>query len=123
MQGIVAKPELVHLAGLEALNQDVGVLRQLLQRLHSLGGLEIDCNASFVGVQEQKDAALLRVRNVLREWAEGSCVVTRPWLLHLNHVGAEVRQQLGAVRTGNAVGQVYYSKAGEWLCVLVFLHR
>ena len=104
---VVVQPQARHDARPEALHQHVRVLDQGLDRIDALRRLEIEGDAPLVGVQEQEEAALLRVRNVTGKGAEGAGVVAGAGPLNLDDVGPVVGQELGAVRPRYPVGQVY----------------
>ena len=58
----------------------------------------------------------------MREWPLGPGVVAGAGALHLDDIGAEVGQELGAVGAGYAVGKVDDAQVGEGLCFQVLCH-
>ena len=82
----------------------MGALYQTLQEVPPVGCFQIEGDASFVGGIGPPEQALLGMYIVLVEGTDvpGSAAAGR---FHLNHVGAQVRQNLSAEKTPLA-GQV-----------------
>ena len=108
----VAQPQRRHHAGGEVLHQQVGVLGQGQQRPAPLGGFEVEGDALLVGVEVGKGEAVAGGRFVAVEgWHPPPRFAAGP--LHFQHRGAEIGQQLGAVRPGDALGEVENGYAFE----------
>src|SRR5205807_2336411 len=90
----VLPPEaaLVERAGLERLDEHVGVISQGADDLGALVAVEVDRDAALVAVRAQVARALVTPRR--RD--PTPAVVAATGLLHLDHVGAEVAERLGA---------------------------
>ena len=111
-QHVVPDAEAVHRAWLEVLDDHVGACDEAEQGLAPLVGLEVQHDASLVGVQEQEGAGALRMRLVVgerrqlpRRIAAGS--------LDLDHVGAVVGKDAGAERSRAGVGEVDHAHVVE----------
>ena len=84
------------LRGTHAEQQHVGAVEQALQRRAVLGTIEVQPRALLAAVEVDEEAALLRPRFVVREGAVQAQLVA-VGRLDLDHLGAEVAQQLAAV--------------------------
>ena len=101
---LIGETQPLHDAGAKALDQNVGLFRQVQQHAAPRGRLEIERHAPLIGIQVQECAATLRVGDVMRERPEAAGQVSAIRPLHLQYLGAVISQQLGAKRSGNPLG-------------------
>ena len=86
------------------------------------GRLQVEGNSLLVGVQVEKEAALLRVGMVSVEGTQPPRTVSLAGLLDLDDLRPVVGEELRAVRAGHVVGEVQHLEVGERLlhgCPLV----
>ena len=121
-KGVVAYAESLHCSRTEALHQDVRALYHLSHGLDAIRRLEVQGDSPLVGVQKKECAALLRMGCVFGEGAQCAGVVSDARALDFDHVGAVVAQELGAVRSGYALSEVYDPKARKRLRYLMLFH-
>jgi hypothetical protein len=79
--------------------------------LPTCGKPRIESDAELVGVEEQKQAALFRMRNIAGEWRQPPGVVPLPRNLDVNDLGSQVGHELGAVRSADAAAVLQHSHA------------
>ncbi len=92
-------------AGRERLDQHIGVARQLADALAAGRLVQVGDDRALVGVQVEMQAAGLGVRLAARERPEPAHRIARR-RLDLQHLRAEVRQQLRAVISGHRGGEI-----------------
>ena len=85
-------PQPIHVTRGEGLDQEVGVLYQILEMASPFGSTQIKSDASLIGGISPPEEAFLWVIFVVVKWADfpGG---TASWGLYLNHIGAEVRPE------------------------------
>ena len=105
------KPEPVHDARAEVLDQDVGAVDELAEDLLALVGLHVEGERPLVAVQHREVEAV-HVRQVAQL---GAGDVPAPGLLDLDHVSSHPGQELGADRAGLHVRHVDDADAFEGL--------
>ena len=91
MQNFPAKPELVHRAGSEALDNDVGAARELKQDVGAARMLEVQRQRALVEIVEPEKEAAIAMRQIVEEGADAASVVA-VGRLDLDNVGAHVAQ-------------------------------
>ena len=99
---VIAEAEPPNGARAEVLDHDVGGVNQLPENLAAGVALEIQGKAALVPVDTQVVGADV----VDERWSPGARVVPLAWLLDLDHLGAHVAQQHGAVGPGHDPGQI-----------------
>ena len=77
-----------------------------------LGGGDVEDDAPLVGAEVEEETALLGVRDVAGEGARPPQGMPAR-RFHEEHLGAEVGEQAGAVRPGDAVAEVENANAGK----------
>src|SRR5439155_10111902 len=105
---VVAEPEAGRRARAEVLQDDVGPGRQREPDRPAGGRLQVERDASLVAVVGHEGRALAAD---LRRYRARVVADARP--LELDHVGAEVAEQHGAVGPGELGGDVQYAQAVE----------
>ena len=103
-QRLVAEAQLVHHAGAEALDQDVGGLHQFLERSLAVRVLEIEAQATLVAVHH-----LVQVAGVAPHRTERAGVVARAGVLDLDDIGTIVGEMLGGERAGQQASQIKHA--------------
>ncbi len=98
---LVAQPPLFHRAGLEVLHQDVGARQEAQQHLATLLLAQVEGDAALVAVHADEVGGVVVVE---RRPPVAHLVALRR--LDLDHVGAVVGEDLGAVRPAQHAGQV-----------------
>ena len=99
--------------GSPVLDQHVGALQQREEDLLSVRGAEIEGDPALVGVQRQEEDALFRVGLIVQEGATTASLVTAARRLYLDHIGAEVRQDLPAERSAGERRKLQHAYPGE----------
>ena len=97
----------------EIFHHNVHLLDKLHEHTLASRALQVEGHAALVGVEVQEEAALLRMRNVVREWAHAPGDVAAVGPLHLDDVGSVVGQHLGAEWTGDVPSQVQDAHIGK----------
>lgn len=105
-QGVVGEAALAHEAGVVVLDEHVGAPEQPEEDVPPLGAVDVEGHPALVGVQEREQAASLGVRLVAGERTPVPGPVAGPGALDLDHVGAEVGEELGAVGSGDEVPEL-----------------
>ena len=104
----VVEPEALHRLRPHVVDQRVGRLRELQQRLLAFRALQVQHDAALVAVQVEEQRAGARAPA-----GTGGAQHVAAGRLHLDHVGTEVRQHLGRRRTHDDFGDVDDAQAGE----------
>ena len=104
-----AEPELVGEPGPEALQEDVGAVHEPQQRLAPARVAERERERALAGVGGEEHRPLA----VPERRPPGAAVVARVGPLDLDHVGAERREDLRAVRAGDRRRDVEHAHAAE----------
>ena len=115
-QAGVVQPVLLQAADLEVLDQDVGLGRHLADQLLAFGRGHVDGDRTFVAVASGEVAGLgcVLAVGVLQEGrAPVARVIPRAGAFHLDHIRAQVGQDLGAPRAGQHTGQVEHFDSVE----------
>ena len=92
---VIAEAHVLHGAGLEVLDEDVGLGRQLRDQSDAFRLAEVEHKTALVAMDAQVIDA-----DAVGERPPGANHLTLGRRLDLHHVGAEVREDHGAVRTG-----------------------
>ena len=101
-----------HDAGHEVLDDDVGHLRQVVHDRLALGLREIDADALLAGIDSGEIAALVAAAGLeLQIVAAHLVALAGP--LDLDHAGAQVAEQPGAVGSGQDAGQIQDGDADQ----------
>ncbi len=79
------------------MNQNVGLRQHPLENRETFGPRNVERNAEFVGVEIEKQAALLAMRLVTGKRSARACAVADTGAFHLDHFGAHIGHQLGRV--------------------------
>ena len=79
------------------MNQNIGARDQLLENLEAFGLVDIERDATFVGIKIKKQPAGLGIRFVARKRTARPSAISNPRPLDLDDLGAHVRQQLAAI--------------------------
>ena len=95
-QDVPAAAHLLHRAGTEILDENVGFRHQPAQQILRFGVTEIEGKAPLVAVEHHEIDALS-----LDVGPEAAGVVPEPRPLHFDDLGTEVAQHHGAVRTSD----------------------
>ena len=75
-------------------------------------GIEVEGDGALVRIEIEKESAAVRIRDTAREGAAPPRAVAGE-RLDLDHVGAEIRQELRAVGGGHAIAALDDANAGE----------
>ena len=106
LQHVIAQAQLLHGAGAEVLDEDIGLLYQILEDLLALGGLEIQGETALIAVEiDEVSAFPVKTRRI------GAGIITLSGDFHLDDVGAHVREEHRAVRPRQNPGQINYGNA------------
>ena len=103
---LLAQPEAGERAGAEVLDDGVGPRGEAAQDALPTFGLEVEREAALPGVEVEEEPAALGMRLVVGEGAGAPRGVAAVGPLDLDHVGAVVAEQLGAVRAGDPLREV-----------------
>jgi len=103
----VADAETLRHTGTEALDDHVALLRDAQRRFRTGRPLQVQRETALAAVGHVVDG---RVAAVARADGAAPVAVGR---LELDHVGAVLRQQHPAVRTGQALAQVEHAQSGK----------
>src|SRR5262249_26656712 len=109
-QRFPAEAEAIHDTRPEALEQDIGRSDQTAEDRLSLLRLEVDRHALLIPVEEQERRADI---GLAPERRRSPRRVAPPGLLDLDHLGVEVGEQKGTVRSGEETGEIEKPKARE----------
>ena len=93
----------------EVLDDDIGLLDEPLEDLRAIGMLEVDRDAALVPV----DREVVGGHAIHVGRRPGPRLVADARQLHLDHVGAVVREHEGAIGTGERSGEVHHADPGE----------
>ena len=108
LQSLIIEPQPGHDPRTKTLHQDVHTLHQLLNDPPPPIALQVQGDAFLVGVEVEEKATLLGMGIILKEGPHFAGWIPLTGPLHLNHIGAIVSQQLGAVRARNVPGQIQH---------------
>jgi hypothetical protein len=78
--------------------------------LNPFGSLQVEGNTLLVGVEVEKKTTLLGIRLIIRKRTHPPGNISTPRILYLYYIGTGVSQKLGAVRSGNIMGEVQYPR-------------
>jgi hypothetical protein len=106
---LVVQAEPAQPPGPEVLDHHVGACGELAGDRHVVRVLQVERDGSLVAV----DAEEVRRLAVAHRWHPGPGVVAAR-TLHLDHLGAEVREQHGGVRSGQDAGEVGDQQPAQW---------
>jgi hypothetical protein len=116
LQAVVVEAVFLQRAGLEVLDQHVGFCDQLADQRLAFGQCMIDCHRLLVAVAgqiERGDVGRLAVLVLEKRRAVGARLVAAAGPLDLDHVGAEIGEQLRRQRRREHARQVEYAYAFE----------
>ena len=99
LEARVVQPQPLCVGRREVLDQDVGVGQQLEQQLPALLRLDVEADAELVGVEVHERETALAVLEVARVGRDRARRVALG-ILDLDHLGAEVGEQLAGVGRG-----------------------
>ena len=117
--GVVSLQDLIREAqrgqdrGAKVLHQNVGGGGKAQDHVAALRRLQVHGHAALVRVEVEEQGAAFRVRLIVRERPSPTGQVSTPRPFDLNDVGPVVRQEFGAVRPRDVLGQVNDAKAAE----------
>ena len=106
-QNVVVQTPLLKLADGKVFDDNVGGLGQLQEAGRVTGGAQVQRHSVFVGVQGQKQAALLRVGSVPWKGPHAARLVAHR-RLDFDDLGSQTGQVLGAVGAGDSLSNVEY---------------
>ena len=109
--GLIAQPPFLHRAGLEVLNNDVGVFQQAQQHLPPLLAPQIKRDALLVAVHPEVIA-----RIAIQEWRPPTAGFIALRRLDLDHFGAVIGQNHRAIRATQNTGEVDDFQARKCAC-------
>jgi len=114
-QTLVVETEPGEAAHLEVLDQDVGLLRQLPDDAATILAFEIAFDGALAAVGGMKigSAEMAAVLGLDERRAPGAGVVADATALDLDHVGAEIGEDLARPGTGEDTGEFENAKAGQ----------
>ena len=98
-------------ADLEILNQDIAMLKQLMDDRLTLGLRDIQCHGLLVAIDADEVSAFLRVWHERR--CEAARIITRFRAFNLDHFRAQIAQHLGAGGAGQNACQIKHTKSGQ----------
>ncbi len=108
-QHVPAEAPAFERAGLEILGQHVGLGDELLQHLDALGRFQVERDRLLVARLRQPDQRVA----AFADGAEAAAGIAHLGLLDLDHLGAELRHDRGAVGGGDVGRDVDDADAGE----------
>ena len=114
----VVQAVLLQAAGLEVFQHDVGFGRELLQLLLAFGAGHVDGDGALVAVGAEKVGRFARglaVRILQVGRAPGTGVVAVAGALDLDHIGAQIAQNLAGPGAGQHAGEIEHADAGQGL--------
>ena len=111
----IVEAELLEAADLEVLEQHVGARRELLDDALALGGLEVELDRALaaIGAVEIGGAQMAAVGRRHERRAPAAGVVAGALALDLDHVGAEIGQNLAGPRPGQDAGKLENAHTGQ----------
>ena len=107
-QALVVEAELLHQAGREVLDHDVGLLDHLQEERPAVGVFQVDRHAALVRVEDQEEH-----RVEPRHFRPVAARLLAAGRLDLEHVGAQPAEELGAGGAGFELGEVEDPHAGQ----------
>ena len=115
---VVAEPQPLNGARREILHHDVGTLRHVLDELEPVLGLQVDGDGFLVGVEQQEIPGVLALAGGPAQREAARFAALR--VFHLDDLGTEPGERLGAGRAGLELGQVQNTDAGKtaWKCTV-----
>ena len=105
MHRIPAKPEPLHRARAEILDQHIGVAHEVLRDRQPIGRFRVDADAALVAIEIREEAGGEAVQPA------GAVAVRRR--LHADHVGAEIGENDAAGRAHHRVAEFQYDNVFE----------
>jgi hypothetical protein len=110
VQLVPAEPQLLDSAGRHVLDEDVRLLRHFLDEREAARRLQVHRHRLLVGVVDHE---IIGVRPGFRAGAEDAARLAAFRVLDLDHLGAELGQDLGAGGAGLELRQIEHADAGE----------
>ena len=110
VQLVPAEAELLDRAGRHVLDEDIGLRRHLLDQREPARRFEVDRHRLLVGVVDHE---IIGVGTGLRAGTENAPGFAALRVFHLDDLGAELGQHLGAGRTGLELRQVEHPHSGK----------
>src|SRR5581483_12207154 len=92
-----------HARRVDIVDEEIGLPKQSLKDLLPAWGLEIECHATLIGIEIEKQATFFRVRNFPRIRAAPTRTITYNRMFDLNYLCPHIRDQLGRVGGRNHV--------------------
>ena len=113
LQAVAIEPPLptVGRAGQKILYQQIGLRDQLVDPSVVRG--EIDCQSALSGVEIFEEAAAVRIRLATGKRPPPPQRIPRRWF-DLVHVGAEVDEELRAIRGRDVTAELDHAQPGQW---------
>ncbi len=105
-----AEAELVHHAGAEALDDDVGALDHAEEFVPLGGSFQVEPEELLAAIDGDE-----KLRHFMPHVAHGACVVADAGVFDLHHCSAHVGQMHGGDRAGQQAGEVEYADAAQRL--------
>src|SRR5712692_10559770 len=93
----VVQSDTIHIRRPNVVNQNVGLRNHPLENRETLGPRNVERDAEFVGVEIEKQAALLGMGRVTGKGPTCARTVADTGAFHLDHFGAHIGHQLGRV--------------------------
>src|SRR5208282_2523232 len=115
-QACVIEPELGEITDLEVLQQHVGARREFPDDAAAVFALEVELDRTLaaVGAVEIGGAEMAAGGGGNERRAPAAGIVAGAGALDLDHVGAEIGQDLPGPRPGQDTGKLQYSQTGQW---------
>lgn len=109
---VVADAEGRRRAGLEIFDKHIGAGNEFFQNFRALRGFEVESDGFFIGVLGQKTRPHPRLGQFGIATA-GPRPVANAWELDFDHIRPEEAELIGAVRSGENLGDVNDAVAGQ----------
>ena len=110
---VVAEPQPLNGAGREILHHDIGAFRHVLDEIEPTLGFEVDGDGFLVGVEQQEIPGVLALARAGLPAQQGAARFAALRVFHLDDLGAEPGECLGAGWAGLELGQVQNTDAGK----------
>jgi hypothetical protein len=115
-EAFVIEPELGQAADLEILDQHVGTRGEFLDNAAAVVALEIEFDRTLAAIGAVKiGGAEMAAGGGLDEWrSPGAGVIAGAFALDLDHVGAEIGEDLARPRPGEDTGKLKHAQTVQW---------
>ena len=113
MHHVVAEPEPLNGARREILHHDIGAFRHVLDEIEPTLGFEVDGDGFLVGVEQQEipGVLVLALARAGLSAQQGAARFAALRVFHLDDLGTEPGERLGAGWAGLELGQVQNTDA------------